>query len=401
MDYPITDYQKKFTERLVFEKTRAPVENAITLSPELYRRRDLYELELDRVFSHGWIAVGYTCQVDQPGKMLTATVAGQPIVITTDQEGVLRGYYNVCRHRGSLIVTKDGQYSRFRCPYHSWTYDLQGKLIHCPLFVPEEKNQSNFNRDDFNLIEIKVAAFGCFIFVNLDDKAESLENYLLDFTSSYKNFPLEEMILVRRKKYTVNANWKLVAENFLEYYHLPWVHPELCEVAAIDMHRRNQGRGMYMSFFASPLLKGNTPLDHDFLPAMPGLSSKERESGYFPMVFPNLALFLMPHHIFALIINPLSVNRTEEFGDILVHKSLLEHPDVDDKIDKIWRFYDMVNMQDIVAVNRVQEGLKVNAYPGGRMSYRFEEPVHRFQNMVIDFFTKERRHYPGDGQSTC
>lgn len=384
-----------YLDAKTYHNTRLATQDAMTLPPALYRDPDVHPLESEKVFAHSWVCVGYTCQIDQPGKMLIASVAGQPIVITRDKQGVLRGFYNVCRHRGSILVTQDSHLERFRCPYHSWTYDLAGKLQNCPLFLNTE-NKAAFNKEDYSLLPIRVETWGCFVFVNLDKKAEPLSDYLGDLPHTYKNFPLHELVLVKRKNYSIKANWKLIAENFLEYYHLPWVHPELCEVAAIDMHKRNQGHGMYMSFYASPLLKGNTPLDADYLPSMPGLGEIEANSGYFPFVFPNLALFLLPHHLFCLIMQPTSIDATQEYGDILVHPSLLNEPGFEHKLENLFQFYDMVNIQDIVAVERVQQGLAVQSYPGGRMNYRFEEPVHRFQNMIIDFLTSERRHYPAD-----
>lgn len=384
-----------YFDKKTYELSRRPVEEALTLPPALYREPGLFAKEQNKVFSHAWVCIGYTSEVDVPGKMLRSVVDGQPIVVTRDKSGHLRGFYNVCRHRGSMLVTCDDKVERFRCPYHSWTYDLNGKLQNCPLFMNTQSPQ-NFNKEDYNLLPIRVESFGCFIFVNLDERAEPLSDYLGDLPHHYKNWPLHELVLVKRKKYDIKANWKLIAENFLEYYHLPWVHPELCEVAAIDMHKRNQGQGMYMSFYASPLLRGNTPLDAGYLPTMPNISDIEANSGYFPFVFPNLAMFLLPHHLFCLIMKPTAIDSTEEYGDILVHPSLLQEDGFQEKLEEIFKFYDMVNIQDIVAVEKVQEGLKVRAYPGGRMNFRFEEPVHRFQNMVIDYVTGERHIYPAD-----
>lgn len=390
------DFSQYLNEK-TYEKTRLDVDNAVTLPPEIYRNKDFHDVEQEKVFGHSWVCVGYTCQIDTPGKMLTATVANQPIVVTRDKEHQVRAFYNVCRHRGSILVTEDKKFERFRCPYHSWTYDLKGNLLNCPLFSTDEPcKDHSFDKKDYGLLPVRVDTFGCFVFVNLDEKAPPLSDYLGDFGHHYRHFPLNELVLVKRKAYSINANWKLVAENFLEYYHLPWVHPELCEVTAIDMHKRNQGAGMYMSFFASPLLKGNTPLDADFLPPMPGLSEKEASSGYFPFIFPNVAMFLLPHHLFVLVMKPTAIDKTEEYGDILVHKNLFNEPGYQEKIEAIFNFYDMVNLQDILAVERVQEGIRAKAYPGGRMTFRFEEPVHRFQNMVIDYLTSTKQNYLAD-----
>ena len=381
-----------FTAEKTYEKTRLPVEEATTLPPDAYRSQTFFSQEREQVLAKAWVCIGYTSQVDQPGKTLTATVAGQPIFVSRDKSQTLHGFYNVCRHRGSILVTKDGKNERFRCPYHAWTYDLEGKLLHCPLFG----KAGSFAQGDYGLLPVRVESWGCFLFVTLDPNAIPLEEYLGDMVPAYKNFPLGDLVLVRRKTYDIHANWKLIGENFLEYYHLPWVHPELCAVTAIDNHKRNQGAGMYMSFFASPLLPGGTPLDAGFLPAMPGLPEPEATSGYFPLVFPNVAMFLMPHHLFSLIMNPQSAGHTQEYGDLLVHPSLLTEPDAEKKIDEIFAFYDMVNLQDILAVERVQQGIQVQAYQGGRMCHRFEEPVHRFQNMVIDYMVGKPTVPAGD-----
>lgn len=384
----------EFTEEKLFSKTRLPTEEASTLMPDCYRRADFFELESQKIFANAWVCVGYASQVDQPGKMLRAQVAGQPLVITRNKEGKLRGFFNVCRHRGSLLVLEEKKHERFRCPYHSWTYDLDGQLLNCPLFTLD--HDKNFNKGEYNLLPARVSQYGCFIFVCLSEQTPNLSDYLGDMPQDYKNFPLEELKLVRRKKYNIKANWKLIAENFLEYYHLPWVHPELCEVTPIEMHKRNQGAGMYMSFYASPLGKSGSSLDSSALSPMPGLNKSEQDSGYFPFVFPNVAMFLLPHHLFSLIISPQSINESQEFGDLLVHPSVFNDPDADKKIDEIFAFYDMVNQQDILAVELVQQGIMAQTYPGGRMCYRFEEPVHRFQNMIIDHLTSTRSEFKAD-----
>ncbi len=383
----------QFCDPDYYRHTRKEVLLAHTLPPSCYRNENFHLLEQEKLFGRAYACVGYSSQVKEVGQILSTSIAGQPIIVTRDQTGTLRAFHNTCRHRGSLLVENDTKLTRFRCPYHSWTYDLSGKLISCPLF---DNHDPSFNKNDYGLLALKVESWGCFIFVSLDPLARPLSDYLGDLPQLYQNFPLDELILVRRKKYSIQANWKLIAENFLEYYHLPFVHPELCEVTAIDMHQRNQGAGMFMSFFAHPLLKGNSPLDADFLPAMPGLSTKEQNAGYFPFVFPNLATFLLPHHLFVLLMQPASLHESQEWGDLLMHPSSLAAPFAEEKIDAIFQFYDMVNLQDIKAVERVQKGLKAEAFRGGRFSYRFEEPVHRFQNMVIDYMTDDFHNYPAD-----
>lgn len=379
-----------------YESIRQPVERATTLDPTAYRSMQFFEVEQDRVFGCAWVCVGYTSQVREVGDTLVATVGGQPIAVTRDKQGQLRGFHNVCRHRGSQLIQASGRHHQFRCPYHSWVYSLDGSLASTPLFEPGLAADGTFRKDDYGLLPVRVDTWGCFVFVSLRPALPPLATYLGDLLARYAGFPLDALVPVRHKDYRIASNWKLVAENFLEYYHLPWVHPELTTVTAIEMHRRNQGPGMYMSFFASPLARGATPIDADYLPAMPGLDAVAATSGYFPLVFPNVAAFIMPHHVFSLVMTPAAPGETLESADLLVHPSVLAEPQIECKLDEIFAFYDMVNLQDVRAVERVQVGIQSRAYRGGRMSYRFEEPLHRFQNMVADYMTGAPRVPAGD-----
>src|SRR5262249_52670222 len=123
-----------FTLEETYRGTRLPVDRAVTLNPEAYRSPDYYEIERRMVFAKGWVCVGYTAQLEQPGDTLVATGAGQPILLSRDRAGELHAFYNVCRHRGSMLVAEDGKYDVIRCPYHSWGYALDGRLLGAPYF---------------------------------------------------------------------------------------------------------------------------------------------------------------------------------------------------------------------------------------------------------------------------
>jgi choline monooxygenase len=152
---------------------------------------------------------------------------------------------------------------------------------------------------------------------------------------------------------------------------------------------------MYTGMYTFPLTYDPDTVRFD-LPGMQGLSPTEAQSGYWILIFPNLALFLLPNHLFTLLYQPDGPGHTLESADMLVHPDGLAVPDAASKIDAIMDFWGMVNLQDVGGVERVQQGLRSRAYPGGRMCFRFEEPVHRFQNMVIDLMTGQERTPPGD-----
>jgi choline monooxygenase len=171
----------------------------------------------------------------------------------------------------------------------------------------------------------------------------------------------------------------------MEYYHLPCVHPELCQVSGVNEHDRFQGSGTNTGMTTSPLsYDASNPLSAE-LPAMQGLNDAEQQSAYWILIFPNIALFLLPHHLLTLLYRPDGAGRTIESADMLVLPEAMADPNFKQKFKEIFKFWDLVNNQDITAVERVQVGLQSKAYPGGRMCYRFEEPLHRFQNMVIDY----------------
>lgn len=395
----------KYTREETYQSTRRPVELASTLIPDAYRSEEFYAVEQERVFGRGWVCVGYTSQVSEAGAVLVAQVAGQSLIMMRDKSGELRAFHNVCRHRGSRLVQADCQANVLRCPYHSWGYGLDGRLLGAPYFqgmdVPDAQqaifacNAQQFRKEEYGLLPVRVGVWGCFIFVNLDGQARPLDDWLGDLPQRYARYPLHELRLVRRRPFEINANWKLIAENFMEYYHLPWVHPELCNVSGFKDHYRYQGPGMYTGMCTSPLTMDPATVEFN-LPVMQGLNPVEARSAFWVLLFPNLALFLLPQHLFTLFFRPDGPGRTLESADMLVHPDALKSADAEASIDRIAAFWGMVNEQDILAVERVQQGLQSRAYQGGRMCFRFEEPIHRFQNMTIDLMTGTERTPPGD-----
>jgi choline monooxygenase len=399
---------ESFTREETYRATRLPVDRALTLNPEAYRSPDYYDIERQKVFSEGWVCVGYTTQLAEPGDTLVATVAGQPILVTRDRARKLHAFYNVCRHRGSMLVAEGGHHDVIRCPYHSWGYALDGRLLGAPYFkgldIPEPDRAAyelaevkGFRKEDYGLLPVRVDTWGCFVFVNLEPNARPLEAWLGDLDRRLGHYPLGDLRLWKRKTIEVQANWKLIAENFMEYYHLPWVHPELNTVSSFDNHERFQGPGLYTGMCTTPLARNpGLPIDLGVLPAMPGLTAKDAETAYWILIVPNLALFLLPHHVFTLLYRPDGVGRTIEYADMLIHPDVLGSPDGEAKCAAIFAFWDLVNAQDIAAVERVQKGLAASAYTGGRMCFRFEESIHRFQNIIIDLMTANPRTPPGD-----
>ncbi|MGQ0601790.1 MAG: aromatic ring-hydroxylating oxygenase subunit alpha [Anaerolineales bacterium] len=389
--YSTPDFLREDT----YQQTRLPVDWASTLIPEAYRSKEFFDLEQERLWATSWVAVGLTAQVQQPGDVIVAEVAGQSILITKDKGYTLRAFYNVCRHRGAQLIDAPCHVRVIRCPYHSWGYDLEGHCIGTPLFegsdIPldmqglfDMRTVKVFDRADYGLLPVRVAAWGCLIFVNLSGDALPLNEWLGDLPQRFGAYALDEWALQRQRPYHFNANWKLVAETFMEYYHLPWVHPELIKVSRMEDHYRWQGPGMYTGMTTSPVSPNTETGGWLALPPMTALTALDAVSGRFVWLFPNVAFSVLPNHIFIMLVTPHGPTETIEQTYLLSHPDSLNTEGAPAELDNLFKFWDQVNTEDIAIVERVQIGLRNTAYTGGRMCYQFEEPVHRFQNMVID-----------------
>jgi choline monooxygenase len=182
----------------------------------------------------------------------------------------------------------------------------------------------------------------------------------------------------------VAANHKLIAENFTEYYHLPWVHPELSRVSRPDDHHRWQGPGRYTGMRTTPVARNTDAGGWDGPAPLSTLRGEDADSGRFVLLFPNAAISVLPNHAFVLLNRPVAADRTVETAVLLTHPEAVASPGLQEGLDALEKFWDLVNRQDLEIVEQVQLGLQNPAYTGGRMCYRFEEPLHRFQNMVVD-----------------
>ncbi len=321
----------------------------------------------------------------------------------------LRAHHNVCRHRGSrLCDAGPGHVDRFfQCPYHAWAYDLDGKCLGTPLFTPDSEVPEDqrgifdmaevkaFDKADYGLHPVRCEQWGFLIFVCLDPEAPALYEELGDLPERLAGFRPDEWQLERRLEYRIEANWKLIAENFMEYYHLPWVHPSLVKVSPMDAHYRWQGTGKYVGFCTTPIAANTDSGGWLGLPAITGLSEDDSVSARFVWLYPNIALNVLPNHVFLLLPRPVGPDLTVETAYLLTHPESRSHATESD-IDALVTFWDEVNREDIAIVERVQDGLSNPVYEGGRMCYRFEESVHRFQNMEIDRILGIRRVPEGD-----
>lgn len=235
-----------------------------------------------------------------------------PIIITKNNNNEINSFYNVCRHRGCKLVNQDKNSSAITCRYHKWIYSLEGELMGIPHYKPEKEV---LDKKDFSLFPIKTSVKNNLIFANLDNNyTETLEETYQDAFTILDDYPLKNCKIVKTKKYMVNSNWKLLIDNFIEYYHLPGVHPRLVKNSGINEHICTQGNGKYIGFKTKPLTSSGEPIDIEEMKPITGLDSKYHNTSTFQILFPN--------HIFYVLVQPISPTKSIEYTTLMVDKDI-------------------------------------------------------------------------------
>ena len=338
-----------------------------TLPREAYLAPEYFAREKERIFCREWVCVGRAEELPAPGDYVVKDVAGESILIVRTRDGGLRAHYNVCRHRGSQLVPDCGT-GRFaggiRCPYHSWTYTLEGELRTAP-FLEESDGLA---RSELSLHRVGVDTWGGFVFVQLTpDEAEArgrtLAAQLGAVPERLRRYPLAELRVARRIVYEVQANWKVMLENYNECYHCGPVHPELCRLvpafkqrggSELDWERGIPHREGAWTFTAS----GTT----NRLP-FEGLDEDERTRHKGELVYPNFLLSLSAEHVAAFLVFPHGPDRTTIVNEFLFHPSEMAKADFD-PADAV-EFWDLVNRQDWAICESVQRGMSSRVFRSG------------------------------------
>ena len=344
-----------------------------TLPTAWYLSTEVFKAEKERIFCREWIGACREEELPHPGDYLVLDVLGESVLLVRNREGQLRAFYNVCRHRGSRLcrtpaeteamrVTLPGGITagRIVCPYHQWTYDLDGALI----AAPHLSAASGFQKQDFHLYPVGVDTWGGFVFLNLTPaEAKPLAAQLGGIPDRLQRYPLGGLGIGATIRYEVAANWKIICENYNECYHCGGVHPELCAVvpsfreaggANLDWNRGIPHRAGAYTFTHS----GTTVRR-----AFPGLDADEQVRHKGELVYPNVFLSAACDHVAAFILQPLSVERTAIVCHFLFEPHEMAKPDFDpsDAVD----FWDLVNRQDWAVCGGVQNGIRSRVHTQG------------------------------------
>lgn len=390
-----------------FQKTTATFATGARSLPQRYFvSSDVFEEEQEKIFSRQWVLVGHQSEITQPGDYFISEVANESLIVVRDKRGEIRGFYNVCRHRGSrLIESRNGQLSAaIQCPYHAWTYALDGRL----LGAPHMDDVRGFNKANYSLHPVNIEIWEGFIFVNLADTEtgvtdpgyNSLEDWLAPLNGKFSHWNMSVLQPTKRIEYDVCANWKLIFENYSECYHCLGVHPELSKISPYDSAENDltegpflggfmrivKGRSLTMSGNACALGIANASRARDRAPAHNPNSSQKIEDDYdhehehdgknrvfYYSIFPNMLLSLHPDYVMVHQLQPQSPEQTLILCDWLFHPDAFKHSDFDP--DDAIQFWNMVNRQDWHVCELSQQGISSRAYEPGPYSARESIPA--------------------------
>ena len=396
-----------------YRQIRLPIDQASTLIPDAYTSDNFFALEQEKIFLNSWVAVGCLPKVRNQGDILVTEVAGRSILVVRGKKNKLMAFYNVCRHRGSKLLNESCNIKKIRCPYHAWVYGLDGECLGTTIFqnCKHSDNETvnsyadHFDKKNYGLYPVSVRSWGFLIFVNLnmgtsngiseEEITAGFKDWLGDLPQKFKSHVLEKWLISNEKNYNVASNYKLIEENFMEYYHLPFVHPELSNVSRVEDHHRCQGMGMYTGMLTTPVSRDVDSVWLN-LPTVQGLDKQHLKVAYHICIFPNVTITILPNHAFCMITDPIRANQTKERTFLLTPPGTLAKKSDIKMFLELVKFWDIINTQDMSIVERVQEGLSNTAFTGGPMSLKFEEPLHRYQNWVADRMCGIHRIPEGD-----
>jgi choline monooxygenase len=349
---------------------------ASTLPSRWYTDPEMLAAERSAVFARTWQAVGHAAWIAAPGSYFACDIAGEPVLVTRAADGVLRAFSNVCRHRGAELCSGRGDASIIRCPYHAWTYTMDGRLHGAPEF----DGVADWDRSQVRLPEFRAEVWGPYVFVCQDRDTRPLAEVLGAIPDEVARIGcrVDRLEFACRRDYTIECNWKVYVDNYLEGYHLPAAHPSLFRELDYANYRVDTFR--YHSSQIAPIRARETvqagPRRYEY-------ADSSNHALYY-WIFPNYMLNVYPDNLSANIIVPLGPERTLTifewfaYGDRGVQQATVD-------------FSDEIQQEDIRLCESVQRGLRSRHYDRGRFSVRRENGVHHFHGLLTEFLGDDVR----------
>jgi choline monooxygenase len=344
----------------------APLSQASTIPSSWYTNENLFEVETQTVFSASWQFAARADQLINPGNYVTTEIGGEPIVIVRGHDGELRAFFNVCRHHAAAVMTEpEGCAPQMRCPYHGWTYSLEGELKG----TPEFNDVCNFVRADNGLVPVEMAAWQNWVFVRLNNSGREPAVAESELCKQIESLDLGALRWFERRRYELKCNWKVFVDNYLDGgYHVPHLHKGLDSV--LDYSNYTIENGERFCLQSSPLVASSDG-------EIGAVRSGQRALYYW--LYPNFMINYYEGTLDTNLVRPLAIDRTEVIFDFYFR-------DVSDAVRErnlaSVTVGDRIQQEDLDICESVQRGLNSRAYQAGRLSVRREAGEHLFHRLL-------------------
>src|SRR5437899_9579264 len=366
----------KLTPLIEDYDSSAPLAEASTIPSSWYTHERVFELEKQTVFSNSWQFAARIDQLNKVGDYVTSEIAGEPIVVVRGGDNKLRAFFNVCRHHAAAVMAeREGHANQMRCPYHGWTYSLEGELKGTPDF----SGVCNFDRNENGLVSVESAKWEKWVFVRLDGRQslplntaiDGLQNFLgTDLTDQFHRLNLQDLHSFERRHYTLNCNWKVFVDNYLDGgYHVPHLHKGLDSV--LDYSNYTIENGARFCLQSSPIVTRGA--DDEV-----GAVRSGRRALYY-WLYPNFMINYYDGVMDTNLVIPLGIDRTEVVFDFyFTDVSAAARARNAASIDVGQR----IQNEDVAICESVQRGLQSRAYTAGRLSVQRESGEHLLHRLL-------------------
>jgi len=360
---------------------------AIGFPSKYYHDQNIFQLEMDHLFSKSWLCVARSEDFEKPGDFLVREFGSESIIIIRGEDNKLRAFHNFCRHRGSKLFTdKKGSTKIIQCPYHAWTYTLSGKLVG----APNMERSKVFEKEKYSLVPIKLEEWGGFVFINLDPSSPPLQEWLSGFINLWSRFDFSRLRRGGRLVYDVATNWKMLCENYQECYHCPPVHPLLNKITPYNTAKKishlsfKEGKhysASYMEFAGD--YTSMTKTGYTKRPLIKGMTSEDKRRIYDSLVIPNMFFSLHPDYLMIHTVWPISVDRSLIECDFYFEPEAIADPSFDPS--DAMEAWDEINKQDWNVCELSFKGTTSRFYVPGPYADN-ESGVHGFDKYMAQFY---------------
>jgi choline monooxygenase len=344
-----------------------PLEQSETIPSSWYTKQEFHSIDRDAILTKEWNIIGHVSQLTNVGDFIIGEAAGNPVIVVKGNDDKIRGFFNVCRHRGGPLAMENGCAKMLQCKYHGWTYTLEGMLRGMPRFDRVDL----FDKKDYGLVPVSLDTWQGLIFINLSKTHSPLKEKMDGIAERIFPYDLKMKKFHKRAVYDINCNWKVYIDNYLEGYHVPYVHPELTKFLDYKEYKTE--------VFENYSLQ-SSPVKEE------GNYFKKSGGVFYYFIYPNWMMNILPGRLQINIVLPVGYNKCKVIFDYYY-----DDPDSNEAkkiIKDDLEYSDKVQQEDIEICEKVQKGLESIAYDKGRFSVECEEGVYHFQCLLKKSYKK-------------